>query len=1061
MYTNVRISDSAVTNEAYARRAQELGHTVLSSCEHGWQGNVWDVYKLSQQYKLKFLASAEAYWVKDRTQKDNTNSHVFIGAKNEHGRQAMNDVLSEANITGFYGRPRLDVPLLLSLPKDDVWITTACIAYWKYDDIEDITKTLSEHFGKNFFLEVQYHNTESQAALNSRIIKLHDSLKIPLIMGCDSHYIYPAEGQNRTDFLESKGLTYPDEEGWYLDYPDGKVAYERFAKQAILSHEQIEEAMSNTLIFQDVEVYDSPIFNTNIKMPSIHPEWTQEQKDDEYKRLVWSGWDAYKECVPVDKHGLYEAEIQGEIDTVVETHMADYFIDNYHIIRQGKKNGGQLTKTGRGSAVSFITNKLLGFTEVDRVAASVKMYPERFMSAARILTAGTLPDIDFNVADQEPFAKAQQQVLGEDHAYPMVAYQTLKTSAAWKLYAKSQGVPFELANVVSGQLKRYEEAYKQADEDAKADMDVLDYIEPQYHEIFQKSGDYLGLISSWSIAPCSYLLYQGNIRKEIGLVMVKDHLCCCLDGHWAENAHFLKNDLLTVQVVNLMYQAYQRAGVALPSVEELLQWCSDDPAAWQLYEKGCTLCLNQVEQPGTSARVGQYKPSNISELCAFVAAIRPGFKSMYKTFESRVPFSYGVKAFDDLIQTPEMPNSFVLYQEMEMAALHYAGIPMSDTYTAVKNIAKKRVEKVLAYKETFISGFKNSILQEGGKTDEEAAALADKLWQIIEDSARYSFNASHSYCVALDSLYGAWLKSHYPLEFYETAIRIYEKKGNKDKMAVLKEEAERYFDIQFPPFRYGQDNRSIHGDPNTNTIVNSMRSIKGFGQSVGQCLWRGFSEIGDARFMAVLQWFDQHGLKESKLVPLIKIDYFQQFGNNAELLRLVDIFSYFKQGTAKSISKEKLNADMEAFVARHGTDKGKNGNTLKSYTITDMEGLLAELEEYIMSLNLPELPYRVKAQNQLDILGYVDLTTHKEDDRRKLYILDRIDLRSRFHDDKHVWKVNLKTKSIGSGKTASLSVSPQLMKAKPVNKGDIVYAKRLYQDKKGYWNLLDYDVLIS
>ena len=69
---------------------------------------------------------------------------------------------------------------------------------------------------------------------------------------------------------------------------------------------------------------------------------------------------------------------------------------------------------------------------------------------------------------------------------------------------------------------------------------------------------------------------------------------------------------------------------------------------------------------------------------------------MYKIFEARSPFAYGVKAFDELIQTEEMPNSFILYQEQEMAALHYAGIPMSECYTAVKNIAKKRKEKVLA-----------------------------------------------------------------------------------------------------------------------------------------------------------------------------------------------------------------------------------------------------------------------------------------------------------------------------------------------------------------------------
>lgn len=391
-YTNPGVSDCAVTIEAYAKRARELGHKLLSSCEHGYQGNVWEAYKLAKQYDLKFLVGAEAYWVKDRTENDPTNCHIFLGARNENGRQAINDILSEANISGFYRRPRIDIPLIMSLPRDDVWVTSACVAGWKYDDVEDIFARFADHFGKNFMLEVQYHLTQKQAELNARILKLRDRLGSPIIMGCDSHYIYPEQDQTRTDFLTSKEMYYSDEEGWFLDYPDGDTAYNRFAKQCILNGKQIEEAIANTNVFLEVEEYDSPIFSSEIKMPTLYPSWSQKEKDEEYTRLVWEGWDAYKHNVPEEQHAHYRSEIQAEIDTVVDTHMSDYFIINNKIIKRGKENGGWLTKSGRGSAVSFITNMLLGFTEVDRIAAKVKMYPERFMSTARILQSGSLPD---------------------------------------------------------------------------------------------------------------------------------------------------------------------------------------------------------------------------------------------------------------------------------------------------------------------------------------------------------------------------------------------------------------------------------------------------------------------------------------------------------------------------------------------------------------------------------------------------------------------------------------------------------------------------------------------
>lgn len=93
-------------------------------------------------------------------------------------------------------------------------------------------------------------------------------------------------------------------------------------------------------------------------------------------------------------------------------------------------------------------------------------------------------------------------------------------------------------------------------------------------------------------------------------------------------------NLLRVAVVDLINKGYTRAGLKVPTVNELLAMCPPEDPVWDIYRKGCTLGINQVEQPGTASRVGVYAPTNISELCAFIAAIRPGFKSMYKISDS-------------------------------------------------------------------------------------------------------------------------------------------------------------------------------------------------------------------------------------------------------------------------------------------------------------------------------------------------------------------------------------------------------------------------------------------
>lgn len=1053
--TNVRISDSATQLEEYAKRAKELGHGILSSVEHGWQGNQWETIKLARKYGLKPVIGAEAYWVRNREEQDRTNCHIVLLAKTENGRQALNDALSEANISGFYAQPRLDIPLILSLPAEDIIVTTACVAFHRYEDSDEIILQLYNHFKDNFYLEVQPHNTPSQCALNKHLLELHTKYGIELIAGCDSHYIKPEDAQNRTDFLISKGISYPDEEGWYLDYPDGDTLYKRFAQQCVLDHNQILKSIENTNVLLNIGDYKESIFNDTIKMPSLYPEWTQEQRDEEYKRLVYQGWNNYKEQVPRERWVYYEEEIAKEIQTVIDTKMSDYFIMNHHIINKGKENGGWLTKSGRGSAVSFLTNMLLGFTEVDRIAAKVHMYPERFMSTTRILQSGSLPDIDFNVAPVAPFAKAQKDILGEDHAYPMLAYGTMQKSAAWKLYAKSQGIVFEIANAVSEQIKRYETALKHAEEDEKDDINVMDYIDKEYQEIYQRSKDYLGLITSWSIAPCSYLLYQGSIRKDFGLVKIKDHLCCTMDGHYAEECHFLKNDLLKVSVVNLIYKAYNRIGQEPPSVGELLKMCPPTDCCWDIYAKGCTIGINQCEQTGTASRVTKYKPKNISELGAFVAAIRPGFKSMYKTFESRKPFNYGVNAFDNLIKTDEMPDSFLLYQEQEMAALNYAGIDMSDCYTAIKNIAKKRADKVLAYKDKFINGFSSVMINDENKTPEEANELSHQLWQLIEDSSRYSFNASHSYCVALDSLYGAWLKAHHPLEFYEVYLQLQEAKGDKDKMNAAKAEAEDYFNIHFPSLKFGQDNRNITADISTNSITNSLSSIKGFGNEIGNTIY-DCSQQGFTSFVEVLKWLDEHSVKSSKIQPLIHIDYFQDFGNAKQLSLILEAWDCLKQGNAKMVKKDKeLPLYLKEIIIQNSNGKNANGTDSASYKLNDCLECLFQYEKCILSDEVKDFDIKTKMQQCQEILGYINVITNKEEDRRRLLITDCNAVNGK---NGNVWAYRVGTKSLGTGKTARLTVKVDIYNQQPIKVGDVVFAHDVWKNQQNYWHLLKYAI---
>lgn len=970
-YSNIYVADSPVVNEDYAKRAVELGHKIISSVEHGWQGYYYECYELAKKYNLKFVFGTEAYWVKDRSEKDNTNSHIVILARNEKGRRAINEVLSEANETGYYFRPRLDLELLLKLPPQDVLVTTACIAFWKYENIDEIFMSLAEHFKDSLFLEIQYHNTPPQIELNRKIKALSEKTGVRLIVGLDSHYIYSTQTQERDDLLKSKKVFYDDEQGWYMDYPDDETVMKRFLEQGVFTKEQVEEAMCNTDICL---TFDDIVLNDDIKLPVLPALQgkTKAERNKIYSRLITEKFNEYTKNMPPEERDRYYQGVKQEVSVYKKTGMCDYPLIDYEIVNRAIEKGGMITMTGRGSGVGYFTNTLCGFSKVDRFKSPIKLYPERFISESRILETRSLPDLDLNCGNPEVFAEAQEEILGKGHAYPMIAFGTLKKKAAFKMYARAMDMEPELANKISNQIGDYEEDYKNADDDEKDTIDIYDYVDKEYHSYLTQSKLYWGIISDKKKAPCAYLLYQGDIRSEIGLIKCKsdttkkEYITTVIDGAIAEKYKFLKNDLLKVDVVLLINKLYERIGIKPHTVNELTELVKDDPAMWEIYSKGLTIGINQCERRSTTQKAMNFKPGNISELAAFIAAIRPAFKSMYKKFETREPFSYGIPAFDNILQTPEFPQSFILYQEQTMNTLNYAGFPLDECYGIIKAIAKKHPEKVKPLKERFIEGFKARLINDENADENKAEEMSNQVWQIISDSCGYGFNSAHAYCMALDSLYCAYLKSHYPHEFYEVLLQHYSDKGNKDKVLLLKREMRKGFGIKEGKYRFGEDNRKFRASPKENCVYPSLLSIKGLSQKIAEEIYM----IGQHDFDNFYHLWKE--MKRSKVLNkghidiLTKINYFADFGNIEKILNFIEIADKFYGRTQFN----KVDVDEKYFdiISKNSEETAKQYRNFDSDTA---------LEEYWHSLNniKPSIISRLEYQNQY--LGYIDYINPK------------------------------------------------------------------------------------
>ena len=115
--------------------------------------------------------------------------------------------------------------------------------------MKELFEAVYNHFGQNFFLEVQNHSFDIQVQHNKNMLLLKQYYNMQLIHANDSHYIYPEQARDRIKFLNGKGMKYGDEDSFILDFPDYDTIVERYKKQGLLSDSQIKEALDNTLIF--------------------------------------------------------------------------------------------------------------------------------------------------------------------------------------------------------------------------------------------------------------------------------------------------------------------------------------------------------------------------------------------------------------------------------------------------------------------------------------------------------------------------------------------------------------------------------------------------------------------------------------------------------------------------------------------------------------------------------------------------------------------------------------------------------------------------------------------
>ena len=997
---NVKSLDVVCKMEDYCKRAIELGHTTIFTTNHGIQGDIFEATTLAKKYGLKLIVGAECYYVKDRKEKDRSNRHIIIICLNDNAVRQLNKILSIANVEGFYYKPRIDYELLMSLNEKDFIITTACVAGILKD--KELVLELHHKFKDNFFVEVQNHNDPLQKEFNELALKYNNEYGIKLIHANDSHYIYPEEAKYRDLFLKAKGIIYEEESEFTLDYPDAKTIADRYILQGVLNKDQIFEAINNTLVFDKAE--NLTIINDDIKLPNV-----SDNPKKEFRDILTHEWDKEKKFIPKNRWEEYMEAIRYETSIVDQTNMHQYFILNYKVIKNGvQKYGGVISRTGRGSSPSFYINKLFGLVNIDRLDSPIKLYPTRFMSAERILLARSLPDIDFNTVSREPFIKATEDLLGAENCAWMISWKPLQNSSAFRLWCKANDM----------NINEYDEIAKNID----------DYRNDEYWgSIIKESEKFVGVVESISESPCSMVVYDKDVSEEIGLIRTEGRICCLLDGYNCDVYKYLKNDLLQVTIWDTISDTYKLLNMPIPTIREFNKLLDDK--TFDIYEKGLTCTINQVDSDWATGIVKKYKPRSLDEMSAFVAAIRPGFASLLDNFINRREYTTGVKELDDILKDS---YHYLMYQESIMSYLIYCGIDEKETYDIIKKIAKKKFkEKELEeLKKQLKHGWINAVGKEEG---------FDETWQVVEDASRYSFNASHSLSYAYDSLYGAYLKSHYPLEYYATVFNKFT--GDERRTTNLTKELE-YFGIKLynPKFRYSK--ATYHPDKESNSIYKGLASIKYMNEKVADELYSLKDCVFDD-FIDVLETVHEcTSINSRQLDILIKLDFFSEFGKSQKLLDITA--AYDEIYSKKQFKKDKLPLGLSEEIVRIYAAK----ETEKMFMQVETRLLLKKI---IQAIPNKSISMESIFANHLEFVGYCSYVDESYDER----VCVISDLKT------NKWGTTFATLyKLKDGKSMTLKVDKNYFANKPLKKFDVIRVAFISENFKrrkinGKWILTD------
>lgn len=878
LHSEYSLLDGGNRIDRLIERVKELGMNAVGVTDHGNLFGAVAFYTAAKEAGVKPILGVEAYVTppgKPRTDRTYSGGgeggyHLVLLAQNITGWNNLLVLCSEAYLTGFYYKPRIDRELLAKHSEGLIAINghlgseigDHLLAYErsgdeKYWDLAvESAKWHAQAFGKRFYVELQHHIPE-QNAINKHSIRLARELKLPLVCDNDSHFL-KAEDHDAHDTLICISTQTNKAEPDRMHYPT-----ELYVKSPEEMHEIFDpyeeagvEAMANTLKIADSCNVELPLGKSHapavrIVLPEkkslpkhddaafggdltawyqaycakfeVKPLGAGEKSEDARKdsetalRMLSEAGFIWRYGAQTDASSpsavASRARLDRELKILCDKNIAPYFLIVWDFVNWGRQNG--VPALARGSGVGTMVGYVLGLSNACPVKYGLLF--ERFTDPDR----SEYPDIDIDLCQDGRGRVIDYVRTKYGHVAQIITFGTMKARAAIRDVARVLGVSLPVADRIAKlipeqlnitldeaiekepDLKGIYEGKSQAMEKVNKDLHPTQVAEPdRIRKLIDNARTLEGQARHASVHAAGVIVATRPLQEIVPLYKqtgaAENEVVTQWDGPTCEKMGLLKMDFLGLRTISIIERAKKLIREGLPEGAiwagvgrgadyeakqaskgarsfahplDLDRLTFDDQRVFELFRRGETTGVFQFESPGMRRLLVEMKPDRLEDLIAANALFRPGPMDLIPDYNRRKHGQAEVPKTHPLVDKHTVETYGVMvYQEQVMQIVHeLGGIGLRDAYSLIKNISKKKHDKIEKERPKFIAGAQGKGLSK---------AQAEELFELILKFAGYGFNKSHSTGYAIVAYQTAYLKTFFPCQ-YMAAFLTFESQAQK------------------------------------------------------------------------------------------------------------------------------------------------------------------------------------------------------------------------------------------------------------------------------------------